>query len=636
MDIYASAALSGLGMALNTQRDSLSKQKVKPPPLSTKPSMQNVYQSDHWTSVRSDEQQRGAKMWNAAQQPFENGVVPRPAYASMFAAPSAQQTSGGTQRILTMAGEEMAPETFTHNNMQPFFRGSMRQNVDPMANHSRLENYTGISEFWANKKEVECFFEPTANFAHVCGMPDNTDFYTDHLQAPKARRNDFPIEQIQVGKGLGQGFTATPSGGFQQGSTLDYIRPKNVDELRVATKPKLELQIPVQGPAKMISKRAEMGAFEKHRPDTFYEQTSDMLLRTTGAVSKETGRPIVSLKPTSRVDTHTEYQGAATAKTTQPGRGDDDDFGKSTVQVYDNERQVTQTRTVVSNLTSTVKAIVAPLLDIVRHNTKEYTVDAPRTFGNMQAQIPSKPTTYDPVNHMMRTTIKETTIHDTNVANLKGPEQVVASYLDEAKKTVRETLPVEDQVRNVSSHVYRVTVYNAEAAKKTVRETLDESSSMYGFVGGAVNDSRGAYEHVDIQVPNTQKQFVSDYEYEGGAGSKTDFRPRDRDAEENAEIDGTREALNIAAGHVPGASAPNEALDASQVDMASKKLVSDSMAQRTVGNVTRVMQPSAVPIELCEITKPAAPLLNGEENRLDPSLLAPLKNNPYNLSVNPF
>ena len=639
MDIYASAALSGLGMALNTQRDSLSKQKLKPPHANSKPSMQNVYQSDHWTSVRADERQRGTKMWNAAQQPFESGVVPRPAYASMFAAPSVGNEKGNaknTPKIMTMAGEEMAPETFTHNNMQPFFRGSLRQNVDPMANHNRLENYTGVSEFYTNKKEVDSFFEPTSEFAYVCGTPNSSDYYTQHIEAPIARRNDFPIEQIHVGKGLGQGFTASPSGGFQQGNTLDYIRPKNVDELRVATKPKLELQLPVQGPAKMISKRGDIGVVEKNRPDTFYEQTEDMLLRTTGAISKETGRPIVSLKPTARVDTHTEYKGAAMAKTTQPGRGSDDDFGKSGVMVYDNERQVTQTRTVVSNLTSTVKAIVAPLLDIVRHNTKEYTVDAPRTYGNMQAQIPSKPTTYDPVNHMMRTTIKETTIHDTNVSNLKGPEQVVAAFLDEAKKTVRETMPVEDQVRNVSSHTYRVTVYNAEAAKKTIRETTDESSSMYGFIGGAVNDSRGAYEHIDVQVPNTQKQFVSDYEYEGGAESKADFRPRDRDAEQNAEIDGTREALNIAAAHVPGASGPNEGLDASQIDMASKKLVGDSMAQRNVGNVTRVMQPTALPIELCDITKPAAPFLNGEENRLDPSLLSPLKNNPFNLSVNPL
>lgn len=637
MDIYASAALSGLGMALNTQRDSLSKQKMKPPHPNSKPSMQNMYGSDHWTHVRTEEQQRGNKMWNAAQQPFEHGVVPRPAYASMFAAPAPEPVKN--DRIMTLAGEELSTEAFTHNNMQPFFRGSVKQNTSAGANNSVLENFTGISEFYQPKKEVECFFEPTAGFANVCGMPDNTDYYTDHLQAPIARRNDFPIEQVRVGKGLGQGFTATPSGGFQQGNTLDYIRPKNVDELRVATKPKLNYEIPFQAPAKSsVTARGKIGAFEKNRPDTFYEQTSDMLLRTTGAVSKESGRPVVDLKPTARVDSHTEYQGQANATSVQPGRGEGDDYGKSGIMVYDNERQVTQTRTVVSNLTSTVKAIVAPLLDIVRHNTKEYMVDAPRTFGSMQAQIPSKPTTYDPVNHMMRTTIKETTIHDTTVANLKGPEQVTAPLLDTTKTTVRETLPVEDQVRNVSAHTYRVTVYNAEAAKKTVRETLDESGSMYGFVGGPVNDKVGAYEHIDVQVPNTQKQFVSDYEYEGTAQSKTDFRPRNREAEQNAEIDGTREVLNIAAGHTPnaGGALGTEGVDASHLDVAFKKPVVDSMAQRTVGNVTRVMQATAVPIESCDITKPASPLLNGQENRLDPNLLSSLKSNPYNLSINPI
>lgn len=630
MDIYASAALSGVGMALNNQRDTFTKQMLSPPHPSSKPSMNNVYSSDHWSKVRNDEFQRGSAMWNAAQQPLENGVVPRPAYASMFSAPLPEQKK---QPIVTMAGEQLSPEAFTHNNMQPFFRGSARQNIDPLANHGKLEKFTGVSEFYQQKKEVECFFEPTANFAHVCGMPDNTDYYTQYIQPPVARRNDFPIEPIRVGPGLGQGFTARPDGGFQQANTLDYIRPKTVDELRVATKPKLSYEIPIQGPPKKISKRGEIGAFEKNRPDTYYEQTPDMLLRTTGAVTKETGRPVVTLKPTARVDTHTEYQGQAGATS---GPGEAYDYGKSAIMIYDNERQVTQTRTVISNLTTTVKAIVAPLLDIVRHNTKEYMVDAPRVYGNMQAQIPSKPTTYDPVQHMMRTTIKETTIHDTNVANLKGAETVPAALLDTAKTTVRETLPVEDQVRNVSAHSYRVTVYNAEAAKKTVRETLGESGSMYGFVGGPVNESAGAYEHVDVQVPFTQKQFVSDYEYEGTAESKTDFRPRLREAEENAEIDGTREALNIASGHTPGGGGTYEGVNADMVDMASKKLVSDSIAQRNTGNVSRILQPSAVPIEACEITKPAAPLLNGHENRLDPGLLSALKSNPYNLSINPI
>lgn len=632
MDLYASAALSSAGFALAKQRDALSKSAGRSP-LNPKeqPSMQSIYQSDHWTQVRGEEYQRGSAMWNAAQNPWETGVVPRPAYASMFAAPDATTKE---PVITTLAGTEVSTEEFKHNNMMPYFRGTARQNMDPDANASRLERFTGRGEFFQKKKEVECFFEPTAGYTNVCGMANQENFYLSHIEAPKARNNDFPIEQVRVGRGLGMGYTATPAGGFQQASTLDAIRPKNVDELRVATKPKISYEIPVQGPSKGITQRGMLGAFEKHRPDTYYEQSADMLLRTTGAVTKESGRPVIDFKPTARVDSHIEYKGAA--KSTQPGKGDQDDYGKASITVFDNERQTTQTRTVVSNLTSMVKAIVAPLLDVVKRTPKEYTVDAARTFGNMQAQIPAKPTTYDPVNHVMRTTIKETTIHDTTILNPKGPEQGTVQVQDEAKKTVRETMPVEDVVRNVAAHTYRVTIYNADAAKKTVRETMKQSGSMYGFVGGPVNEAVGAYEHIDVQVPNTQKQFISDYEYEGGAQSKNDFRPRDRSAEQNAEIDATRETLELATGHVPNAGGAYESLPPDQVNLDPRKIIQDDMAARTTGNVTRVMQPSSLPTEACQITRPSGPLLNGQEERLDPSLLTSLKSNPYNLTINPI
>jgi hypothetical protein len=628
MDLYASAALTGIGHALAQQREPLRMEGL--PDARETPSMDNMYASDHWSTVRGDERTRGTERWNAAQQPWKSGVVPKPAYASMFAAPEAPSAP----TIQTLAGEQVTREDFTHNNMQPFFKGSVRQNTDPEANSSRLERLTGRSDLMQRKQEVQCFFEPTTGFANICGMPNNNDYYAEHIQAPRARNNDFPIEQVRVGPGLGQGFTASGAGGFQQSATLDYVRPKNVDELRVANKPKLSYEIPVQGPAKGIAQRGMLGEVEKNRPDTYYEQSSDMWLRTTGANTKETGRPVVDLKPTSRVEGHVPYQGVA--QDTRAGKGERDDYGKGSIMVYDNERQVTQTRTVISNLTSTVKAVIAPFLDIVRRTPKEYTVDAPRVYGNMHAQIPSKPTTYDPVNHMMRVTIKETTIHDTNVANLKGPEAGTVPNMDSAKPTVRQTMPLEDTTRNVSSHTYRVTVYNADAAKKTVRETMRNNPSMFGFVGGDITETVGAYTHIDVQVPNTQKQFVSDYEYEGAAESKTDFRPRDRTAEGNAEIDGTREAMNIAAGHTPNGGGSYESLPPESVDMVTKKLVADSMAARNTGNVTRVMQYGAAPIEHCEVTKPAGPLLNGQENRLDPSVLSALSANPYNLSINPI
>lgn len=631
MDLYASAALTGIGYALNKERDSLKRSDMHPSP-NDMPSMKNMYESDYWTTARAEERQRGQAMWHASQTPFESGVAPRPAYASQF---SGIEQRAQPQTIRTLAGTEVSSDQFMHNNMQPYFRGTVKQSLDPFVNESRLERMTGRGDLYQHKKEVESFFEPTAGFANVCGMADNGDFYLDRVTSTKARNNDLPFEQIRVGKGLGMGFTADPAGGFQQANTLDFARPKNVDELRVATKPRLVYELPVQGPKKaVVTERGLIGEVSKNRPEKTFEQTEDNLLRTTGAVLKDTERPVIDMKPTARVDTHVEYKGQA-GHAAVAGKGADTDYGKSAMSVFDNERMSTQKESVLGNLTTAVKSIISPLLDVFRSTTKEYVIDAPREFGNMHAQIPEKATTYDPVMHAMRTTIKETLIHDTTINNLKGPTKVTAALEDEAKKTIRQTTPIQESTRNVAATTYRVTIYNVDAvAKKTVRETTKTSGSQYGFIGGAVTEGTGAYDYIKVELPNTQKQFISDVEYEGIAGSKADFRPMSEEDNRNAEIDGTREALNVAAGHTPNAGGAYTGVDAANVHVDPKKLISDSMAARTVGNVTRIVSAEVPSISDCDVTRPAVPL--PENDRLDGAILGSLHSNPYNISVNPF
>jgi len=621
-------------------------------PPSDVPSMTNAYQSDYWTTSRDIERQLGERKWNDSKNPFQTGVVPRPTYASQFSGSGSESVGiesagsdsvgSGSGSVQTLAGVSIPATEFMHNNMQPFFRGSVKQNISTFANESRLENMTGRGDLFLHKKEVECFFEPTAGFDNVCGMGNKSDFYQDRLQliTPKARNNDLPFEQVRVGRGLAQGFTSEPSGGFQQASTLDYARPKNVDELRVATNPRIVYELPIQGPGKAIGQRGLIGAFAKNRPDTAFEHTHDMLFKTTGAVLKDTERPVIDVKPTARVESHVEYTGSS-GNGAGAGTGSSFDYGLSGLTVPSNERESTQGNTVVTNLVSSVKSIIAPLLDIFKHGIKEYNIESARTFGNMQAQIPDKPTTYDPVTHAMRTTIKETLIHDTTTGALTGAEKPVAAFTDSAKTTVRETLPIEETTRNIGVSTYRVTVYNVDAmAKKTVRETTPESSSQLGFISGDANDIHpGAYDYIKVDLHPTQKQFISDYEYEGVAKSTSDFRTMSDEYIKNAEIDPTRDVLNKAAGYTPNGGGEFTSLDPSNIDLSARKLVSDSIAPRAnAGNVTRVMQTEVTPIKQCDLTKPAMKDINvtAVEDRLDSSVLGGLKSNPFALSINPF
>jgi hypothetical protein len=336
--------------------------------------------------------------------------------------------------------------------------------------------------------------------------------------------------------------------------------------------------------------------------------------------------------------------------------------------VYQNERDITGTKTVLGNLTSYVKAVVSPLLDIFRHNHKEYTLDAariygnmqaqipskpttydpvtgamrttvreqlddaPRQYGNMQAQIPSKPTTYDPVLGVMRTTIKEQTIHDTNIANPRGLDAPPVEADDDARKTMRETLPVVDTMLNVSAHKYNVTVYDVDAvAKTTIRQTTPASGSMYGFIDAT--DGTGAYSVIDVAMKPTQKAFVSDHEYTGSGESQTDFRPMSQDAAWNAEIDGTREAMHLAAGNTPAAGGAFTGVAKDQIDVETKKIMGDSIASRRTGN-TRGVQMTARQIDASEITRIVQ--RENSDERLNGDVLASLVTNPYSININPI
>jgi hypothetical protein len=640
MDLYASAALTGLGYALSKEHDQLYEtERDAPINPNEKPSYRNMYRSDILVNTNMEELSRGSRMWNKSQNPIESGIVPRPAYADQFADPNFNQPLD-TGSFESLSGQVINTSEFKHNNMQKFIGMKEVEQFDDLDRGSaRLEKATGRGATIQRKSEVPCFFEPTSGFAYVNGMPSTTDFLQDRTQIPRNRNNDFPIEKIHVGKGLGKGYTAEPSGGFQQAYSLDAVRPRTVDELRVATKPRVTYELPPQAPpGSQIGVSVDVshiGEFGKNRPDKFYEQTEDMYLKTTGAIRKDKLRPIQEVKPTARVESHIQYEGNARNNTSEPGVGDKDGFKKDNIMIFNNSREITGGKSILNNLRSTVKAIVAPVLDLFKRTKHEYIVDAAREYGNMHAQIPSKATTYDPVNHMMRTTIRETTTPDTTITNLKGNNKSTLPNEDEAKTTVRETTKDEDYSRNIAAHKYTVTVYNTqEVARTTVRNTTPESGSTFGFMGGnSTHLHAGSYNVTDIDLKNNIKQYTS-VEYEGIAGSKSDFRPKSEEAELNAEIDATRDSINEAAGHTPNGAGGFTSISPDKIIQEAKRLIKDDFAAREVPNQTKVWQATAQDIPSCAVTK-QFDYLNGNKDRLDPSTLASLATNPYNLPINP-
>lgn len=622
----------------------------------------NIYASKYSDYVQKDAFNRSNNMYQKAKTPYTTGVV----------APNIYQTVNNTNDIegidnnivSSLTGNKIDIKNFKHNNMQPFLRGNITQNTEKFT--QKLDFNTGVDKLYMNKQEVESIFKPTAGYDNINGAKPYTDFYKERLETSKINNNILPFEKIYVGPGLNKGYSAKGSGGFQQSDSLNYARPKTLDDLRSKVNQKNTIyEIPFQAPAKGTEQRAVVSPYAKNKPEKIYKQTADNWFKTTGAVLKDADRPEQAIKNTYRPDMHIEYQGGATLENVQ-GLSLDDDYGKQNITVYDNERQETQTRTVVSNITSTVKAVISPLLDVLKFNVKEHMVDSARAGGNPKAQIPSKMTIIN-TDDQMKTTVKETLIHDSDTLNLTGNDKSYSALHDEAKTTVKETLihdsqqlniktikssgyiknddkakttnketlPIQDVVRNIGKGTYRVYVYDPDmVVKKTVKETTIKGTAELGFIGGIINGLIGGYTSTDIDLKNTNKQFTSDTEEYGVAKATYEHRPTSREAEDNAEIDGTREQMLIEAGHTPNAGNMNIPIDKTDINMKTNKLLTDSYAQRDSGNVGIIYQTSPT-LDECSITKEQN-MKNAFENRLDGNILQSLNNNEYNISINPI
>jgi len=669
------------------------------------PSMNNIYSSKYWDKVKDDEQKRSDNLYKLSKTPYQTGIIAKPAYADMFARIDTNDDISGMNEqddyVSSLTGEKMNKGDFSHNNMTPFLRKNVTQNTDIEKMSSVFDNKTGNNNLWQNKKEVPCLFKPEMNSGrNICGMKNNDDFLKSRINNSSRVNNFFPIEKIRVGPGINKGFDAAPTGGFHQMDTADYAKPRNLDELRSKINQKQTyFEIPIQAPPKGILQRAVITPFAKNRPDTNYEVSPDMWLRTTGAMTKAHERPSQNVKPTARPEFHIDYRGSAKYSASSPGQGVSNDYGKSKIVLYDNQRNTTGNRTVITNASSIVKAIVAPIIDAIKFSMKEYTVESVRAVGNPSIQIPSKATIYDPDNHIMKTTVKETTIHDSELINLSGSKETYSTLNDtakttvkettihdsesinlsgnketysalndtakttvketmihdttisnikgdkdvgyivfdenEAKKTLRQTMPKIDSIRNIGGTSYKVTLYNPdEVAKTTLKETMIKAKSEYGFLGGILEGLMGGYLSANVDLKNTHKQFLSDTNEYGIAGASSDFRQTDRTADENAEIDGTREGIMIGAGYTPNPGNMNINSDPSEIDMITKKPLENSIAARNSGNIGMIYQPTPV-FDNCSITK-MPDKSNAFSNRLDADLLESINTNEYAIKINPI
>jgi len=476
--------------------------------LNETPSMNNIYDSDFYNKSKNYEQQLANNSYEKAKNPFKTGVVPKPAYSDMFMDTTEyNQTPSSGVRSLT--GDNIPANEFTHGNMQPFLRKGVTQNLNLNKNPEFFEKF-GYNEYKTRKTEVEGFFQPTSDYGLIRGMDNTSQIMRERANITDLQNNYNPIQSVRVAPGLNKGFTAEGSGGFQQADSIQYAMPKNRDELRPASNQKNSIfEIPVQGPKKsFVDKRAEVAPPNKNRPERVYKQTEDNWFKGQSYLKKDTYRPEENLKDTSRIGTHIDYYGTGKSQLSQ--FNEKDDYNKNSILVYDTEKhEMAKVATPVANITSIIKGLVAPVTDALKITFKEYFIDNPRLYGNAIPQAPEKQTTYDPVSNVMKTTIKETTIHDGENLNLTGNKETYSAHYDDAKTTVKQTTITEsDQLNLTGCEETYSDLY--DDAKTTVKETTIHDSENLNLTG-----SKETYSALYDDTKTTVKETTIHDTYEG-------------------------------------------------------------------------------------------------------------------------
>lgn len=494
----------------------------------------------------------------------------------------------------SLTGDKVDSSYYTHNNMVPYFGGSIRsRNVEANTNESVLDNMIGTGSQTQIKREQAPLFTPSENYQWANGAPNQTDFLQSRVNIGMRMANVKPFAEERVGPGLGLGFTNDGANGFNSGMTMrDEWLPKTADQLRVDNKKKATglMLFGHEGPAlSRITNIGSIGQMEKNRPDTSFDMGPERYMTTTGAVKGQTMHSIPIDRHVSRPETTMEYAGAAghaNASQYIPGEympstnielgavplsaasavgrnwAHTEDFGIKAAKAYNNNRtENNQNGGYFGAIGGAIGAAMAPVLDVIRPSRKENTVGNLRPYQN-------------------------------------------------AKTTVSE------------SYIFNP----ADRPATTIRETT-ENSKFHMNVNAGQNG--GAYKVSEHQAIQNARQTTGDFYYAGGAGAGADRRAtRTYDAEYNQRNNEVKSST-IQGRMVPG----NMALMNGDINMRQVDRDSYLVNNRSIAPTMPHQTPDIANMGRLAGSQGSSLYKNIQLDRTNPEILSALSSNPYALSV---
>jgi Family of unknown function (DUF5899) len=512
-------------------------------------------------------------------------------YASDTTMPSNAPISGS---YYSLTGQKVDSSYYTHNNMVPYFGGSIRsRNVDANSNESVLDNMSGAGSQTIVKKEQAPLFTPSENYQWAHGAPNQTDFLQSRVNVGMRMANVKPFAEERVAPGLGLGYTNEGANGFNSGMAMrDQWLPKTADQMRVNNKQKATglMQFGFEGPAASHVKNiGSIGVMEKNRPDTYFDMGPERYMTTTGAGQGVTLHSMPIDRSVTRPETAIEYAGGAgfsnsaayvpgeympshnidlgavpTPAVSAVGRNwaHEAEYGMKSTKAYNNNRTANnQNGGYFGAIGGAIGAAIAPVMDIIRPSRKENVVGNLRPYQN-------------------------------------------------AKSAVGE------------SYIFNP----ADRPGTTIRETTENSKFHLNINAG---QNGGGYQVSEQQAIQNARQTTGDFYYAGSAGAGADRRgTRTYDAEYRQRNNDVKSST-IDGRMVPG----NMSLMNGDINMRQVSRDSSLINNRAVAPMMPYQTPDIANMGKLAGSQGSSLYQNIQLDRNSPEVLSALSSNPFALSV---
>jgi hypothetical protein len=349
-----------------------------------------------------------------------------------------------------------------HNNMEPFFGSSVKQNMNENANQTKLAHFTGSDDTFKHKKETKMLFKPVKQNIH--GQQINRDD-SRYIASMYTKRNQLPFKQIKVGPGLNSSANdLTTNVGFH-----DSYRPKQktVDDLRV--NPKETYKGRIAGEKHFVGLRGKSSKISVNRQSGSLSHINRQQLPNKNAVSgtSDLNKDSIVLRNVER----NKYASAI-----EKFKGGKNNTGLSTYQ-KSNQR--------------------------ARYNIKQESQYHEHSHINVNVGGHDGHTTnpYD----LAKTTIKqETQFHDHSHINLGGPDHAHKTSLnDKARNTIKQQT-LSSYSGNKEGFTQQ-TQHLKDDAKTTIRQqTSRDYSGIKGSSDSATQSSRHNFYNAEINALKEQ------------------------------------------------------------------------------------------------------------------------------------